>query len=342
MKNVLRHCMAIVQRFFLSKKGRSSSVYLFLMFTLPTLVSCTKDFERLVGVTTTSVDKSTYYAAGRVIDLGGNPYGITDHGFCWSQYSNPTINDEQVSLGYKTDTGVFYSTLSGILPGTTYYVRAYALDNDGKEIYGNEISFTASNSNSYIFDYIYDDGEADYGWRYNAAYSGWMGNYFPAGVSGIIRQVDIYFNYNSDHGTDLLNVDVFDDGHNYIGYLDYFTPPNDGWYSFTGLDIPFSGNFYVMVQWEATVSPTNYLGMDQNGTYSYLDYAYQSSDGATWTKLSVNPNGNQLAGNFLIRVKAEISYKNGQTKMVTYGPPKTAGIKSNNFFAGSVGKLFHK
>jgi hypothetical protein len=40
-------------------------------------------------------------------------------------------------------TGVFTSTLTGLTPSTTYYVRAYATNSVGTA-YGNEISFTTS------------------------------------------------------------------------------------------------------------------------------------------------------------------------------------------------------
>lgn len=54
---------------------------------------------------------------------------------------NPTI-----SLNTKTTDGVtsgnFTSSISGLIPGKTYYVRAYATNTYGTAYYGNQITFT--------------------------------------------------------------------------------------------------------------------------------------------------------------------------------------------------------
>jgi hypothetical protein len=55
--------------------------------------------------------------------------------------SSPTTSGFITNDG--TGTGVFTSTLTGLMPTTTYYVRAYATNNVGTA-YGNELSFTTS------------------------------------------------------------------------------------------------------------------------------------------------------------------------------------------------------
>jgi hypothetical protein len=72
---------------------------------------------------------------------GGNVTGdlITARGICWGTSSTPTTgNSKTVVTG---TTGTFVSSLTGLLSGTTYYVRAYALNNGGIT-YGNQVSFT--------------------------------------------------------------------------------------------------------------------------------------------------------------------------------------------------------
>ncbi len=66
---------------------------------------------------------------------------IADQGICWSTSNNPDLNDICVSEG--AGSGRFVSTMTGLINGTTYYVRAYA-ENCMAIGYGNERSFTAS------------------------------------------------------------------------------------------------------------------------------------------------------------------------------------------------------
>ena len=64
---------------------------------------------------------------------------ITACGVCWSTFPNPTIADSYTIDG--TDTGSFTSTLTDLVAGLTYYVRAYAAISAGVA-YGNEVSFS--------------------------------------------------------------------------------------------------------------------------------------------------------------------------------------------------------
>lgn len=74
---------------------------------------------------------------------------LLDGGFCWSQKSNPTINDNKISCfaGCANLTG----TLSSLTEGLTYYVRAYAKNSNGIA-YSKEVSFEPSANNGIIQD----------------------------------------------------------------------------------------------------------------------------------------------------------------------------------------------
>ncbi len=65
---------------------------------------------------------------GNITDLGTGATSVSDHGHCWSSItSTPTIDSpNKTSFGETTSTGMFNSTLVGLSPSTTYYVRAYA------------------------------------------------------------------------------------------------------------------------------------------------------------------------------------------------------------------------
>jgi len=92
------------------------------------------------------VSSTTAISGGDVTSDGGA--AVTERGVCWSTTSNPTI-----ALATKTidgnGMGVFSSTITGLLPGVTYYVKAYATNSKGTG-YGNEISFKTS-ENDIIF-----------------------------------------------------------------------------------------------------------------------------------------------------------------------------------------------
>ncbi len=73
-------------------------------------------------------------------DISSDGYvPVTKRGVCYSTISGPTINNSITSNG--TSTGTFESLLSGLTPGTKYYIRAYATNIAGTS-YGNEVSFT--------------------------------------------------------------------------------------------------------------------------------------------------------------------------------------------------------
>ncbi|KKL68719.1 hypothetical protein LCGC14_2122180 [marine sediment metagenome] len=65
----------------------------------------------------------------------------TQHGHVWSTSQNPTTSDSKTELGAKPQTGNFTSNITGLTPGTTYYVKAYAINTAGTN-YGAEVSIT--------------------------------------------------------------------------------------------------------------------------------------------------------------------------------------------------------
>jgi len=91
-------------------------------------------------VTTQNVDNiwdSTATCGGTISSDGGA--AVTARGVCWSTASNPTIADSHTSDG--SGIGTFSSQLTGLVPGTDYNVRAYAINSIGIA-YGEQKSFT--------------------------------------------------------------------------------------------------------------------------------------------------------------------------------------------------------
>jgi len=75
-----------------------------------------------------SITDNSAICGGDIITNGGE--FVTERGICWSTTDNPTIDiDSKTSDG--SGNGLFVSTLSGLLPSTSYYVRAYATNSQG-------------------------------------------------------------------------------------------------------------------------------------------------------------------------------------------------------------------
>ncbi len=104
--------------------------------------SCKKDDDNKAGkpvlttTTVTDITLTTAKSGGNISSDGGAT--VTARGVCWSTNQTPTISDNKTIDG--TGTGAFVSSISGLTPNTTYYVRAYATNSSGTG-YGDAISF---------------------------------------------------------------------------------------------------------------------------------------------------------------------------------------------------------
>ena len=87
----------------------------------------------------TSITSTTAFGGGNVTDGGGAT--VTTRGICWSISQNPTISNNKSTNG--SGTGSFTSSITGLEPGTTYYVRAYATNSAGTS-YGSQMIFTTT------------------------------------------------------------------------------------------------------------------------------------------------------------------------------------------------------
>jgi hypothetical protein len=99
--------------------------------------------DNTAGVTTnsaTTILQTSAISGGSVVSQGGSP--ISARGVCWSTSPDPTV-----SLSTKTidgsGIGSFTSSITGLNPGTTYHVRAYATSSAGT-VYGNDLIFSTT------------------------------------------------------------------------------------------------------------------------------------------------------------------------------------------------------
>ncbi len=90
-------------------------------------------------VNVTGITQTSATAGGNVTDDGNAE--VSARGVCWGTSQNPTTGSSKTSDG--TGTGSFTSSITGLTPGTTYYVRAYATNSEGTS-YGNEVTFPSN------------------------------------------------------------------------------------------------------------------------------------------------------------------------------------------------------
>jgi hypothetical protein len=91
----------------------------------------------LLTATPTLVTHTTAMSGGYVIDSGYSE--VTERGVCWSTNTEPTIQDSKTEDG--AGLGSYDSAVTGLSPGTTYYLRSYAKNSSGVA-YGAQRSFT--------------------------------------------------------------------------------------------------------------------------------------------------------------------------------------------------------
>lgn len=101
----------------------------------------------------TNITSSSAYCGGNVTSDGGST--VTTRGVCWGTSQNPTVNNSRTSNG--SGTGSFNTTLTGLMSGTTYYVRAYATNSYGTS-YGAQKSFTTQTSGVVLLQESFENG----------------------------------------------------------------------------------------------------------------------------------------------------------------------------------------
>ena len=134
------------------------SILLLLIIATTALTGCPDEegatngstlFNTLPSLTTSTVTGITQTSAtlGGIITNAGSP-AYYERGLCYSTSPNPTTSSNSRPVS-GSGTGSFSISVTGLMAGTTYYVRAYAINTEGTA-YGNQRSFEtpAASSNS--------------------------------------------------------------------------------------------------------------------------------------------------------------------------------------------------
>ena len=215
-----------------------------------TVYGAQESFTTLGAVPTLSTTSATNISltegttGGNITYNGGTT--ITRRGVCWSTSSNPTINDNKLVIG--SGDGSFTANLTGLMGGTTYYIRAYATNGAGTG-YGAQITLTTSDmlpGVAYMggkIAYIFQAGDAGYvaGEKhgfiimsnkigitgqfggYNSTYSTYSySNTSPAFGSGMNNTRTMYNLSWNNFAKNIYNI-------SYYGYSDWYVPSSEEW-----------------------------------------------------------------------------------------------------------------
>ncbi len=105
-------------------------------------------------ITSESYTKGTTYLIVEGRATSDNSLPITRKGFCWATEHDPTIYDNVVPYANLNDNP-FSCRIENLQPGTTYYIRAFAENQNGPG-YGTKREFTTDYEPAKLMGYVYD------------------------------------------------------------------------------------------------------------------------------------------------------------------------------------------
>ncbi len=116
---------------------RNLLVPLLFINLIPITNSCKKlEVPTIITSEVTNITGSSATSGGEITDEGSGT--VVERGICWSKGIKPTITDNFTLEG--GGVGTFVSNIANLDAATTYYVRAYAKNEDGVG-YGMAVSF---------------------------------------------------------------------------------------------------------------------------------------------------------------------------------------------------------
>ncbi len=199
----------------------------------------------------------------------GGSSNITAKGICWSTSPNPTISLNTKTID-GTGTSSFNSILSGLIPGTKYYIRAYATNSSGT-VYSIEITFTTTAVNL-------KTGLVAY-YPFNGNANDISGNNNNGIVNGATLTTDRFGNNTSSYNFDYTGMDWTANLHQVI-------------------NVPYNSNFNsTKLSVSIWFNPRSYhfSNISTNDKQSRLigrfQYGYNNPNGQAWT---LDLNNNQL------------------------------------------------
>jgi hypothetical protein len=121
-------------------RGLPNLLLLFLLLSCAKESTSPTDLFRVITTPVSGVGITTAQSGGLVISgVQVASADIIARGVCYGQFPAPTIADPKTTDG--SGSGEFVSEVTGLMPATKYYLRAYATIAQGT-VYGEEYEFT--------------------------------------------------------------------------------------------------------------------------------------------------------------------------------------------------------
>ncbi|MCF8222644.1 MAG: hypothetical protein K9J25_05810 [Bacteroidales bacterium] len=124
-------------------KSNQQTVYSPTQVSFKTMVELISPVVTTDSITDINNDSATIH--GTIIELGYPP--AVEFGFCWSEQPEPVIGSAQsfVFDFFPEEPTSFSTQITGLKPGTHYFIRAYIKDTKSVH-YGNTAEFTTSDT----------------------------------------------------------------------------------------------------------------------------------------------------------------------------------------------------
>jgi len=130
--------------FYFMKKYSLTAVPVLLPFILLISGCSIPVLPELETAAVSQTGTTSLTCGGTVLTDGGAP--VLARGVCWSTATGPSV-DLPTKTNNGSGTGSFTSSVTGLAPNTTYYIRAYA-SNEAGTAYGNQITATTLPANA--------------------------------------------------------------------------------------------------------------------------------------------------------------------------------------------------
>jgi hypothetical protein len=91
------------------------------------------------------ISKTSFTVNAEITSIGSSR--LNEYGIVWSKEANPTVNNQKRNLGTSETTKAYTINVSNLESLSNYYVRAYAVNNEGTS-YSSELTITTLDPNS--------------------------------------------------------------------------------------------------------------------------------------------------------------------------------------------------